>query len=239
VWLTAQQALARLGGKPQSLYASVSRGRIRARRDPADSRRSLYYGADVDRLAARARGRRSSAVVAEEAIGWGEPVLASGISTVDGGRLFYRGIDAVESAESATLEEVAVLLWGARTAVSPAPGRGGGLAAALIGLAKMATGMPACAARPRAALREDAAAVFSLLAGELAGPGAAPVHRRLAAAWRIPEAGDLLRRTLVLLADHELNASTFAARVVVSTGASLAAGTLAGLGRELINLAGW
>jgi citrate synthase len=38
-----------------------------------------------------------------------------------------------------------------------------------------------------------------------------------------------LRRTLVLLADHELNASTFAARVVVSTGASLAAGTLAGL----------
>jgi citrate synthase len=34
---------------------------------------------------------------------------------------------------------------------------------------------------------------------------------------------------LVLTADHELNASTFAARVTVSTGASLAAGALAGL----------
>jgi citrate synthase len=33
----------------------------------------------------------------------------------------------------------------------------------------------------------------------------------------------------VLLADHELNASTFAARVTVSTGASLWAGMLAGL----------
>jgi citrate synthase len=71
--------------------------------------------------------------------------------------------------------------------------------------------------------------VFSLLAGELAGPGADPAHERLAAKWRVPEAADLIRRTLVLLADHELNVSTFAARVVVSTGASLAAGTLAGL----------
>src|SRR5690606_28804325 len=40
---------------------------------------------------------------------------------------------------------------------------------------------------------------------------------------------DTLRRALVLLADHELNASTFAARVTASTGASLAAAALAGL----------
>jgi citrate synthase len=48
-------------------------------------------------------------------------------------------------------------------------------------------------------------------------------------AWHRKEASKLLQRTLVLLADHELNASTFAARVAVSTGASLAAGVLAGL----------
>jgi len=40
---------------------------------------------------------------------------------------------------------------------------------------------------------------------------------------------DLIRRALVLLADHELNASAFAARVAASTGASLSACTLAGL----------
>ncbi|MEO8112901.1 MAG: citrate/2-methylcitrate synthase, partial [Phenylobacterium sp.] len=40
---------------------------------------------------------------------------------------------------------------------------------------------------------------------------------------------DLIRRVLVLLADHELNASAFAARVAASTGASLSAAALAGL----------
>ena len=39
----------------------------------------------------------------------------------------------------------------------------------------------------------------------------------------------MVRRALVVLADHELNASTFAARVAASTGASIAACLLAGL----------
>jgi len=38
-----------------------------------------------------------------------------------------------------------------------------------------------------------------------------------------------IRRALVLVADHELNASTFAARVAASTGAPLAGAALAGL----------
>ena len=48
-----------------------------------------------------------------------------------------------------------------------------------------------------------------------------------------PDAADILRRALVLLADHELNASTFATRVAVSTGAPLAAGVLSGLATAL------
>ena len=37
-----------------------------------------------------------------------------------------------------------------------------------------------------------------------------PAHRRLAGYWRLDETGaDLVRRCLVLIADHELNASTF------------------------------
>jgi citrate synthase len=52
-------------------------------------------------------------------------------------------------------------------------------------------------------------------------PSADPIHRRLAAAWRLSEPGaDLLRRCLVLIADHELNPSTFVARCVASTGAT-------------------
>ena len=110
-WLTAGEALATLGVRQQTLYANVSRGRIRAKPDPKDPRRSLYDSSDVKRLAGRHGGRRSAAAVAAETIGWGEPVLTSSVSTVADGRLFYRGRDAIELAESATLEEVAGLLW--------------------------------------------------------------------------------------------------------------------------------
>ena len=69
-WLTAEQALAQLGTKPQTLYANVSRGRIGARPDPDDPRRSLYRQEDVERLAARQKGRRPARTVAAETIAW-------------------------------------------------------------------------------------------------------------------------------------------------------------------------
>jgi citrate synthase len=55
------------------------------------------------------------------------------------------------------------------------------------------------------------------------------LNERAAASWGRPDVADIARRALILLADHELNASTFANRVAVSTGAPLAAGVLSGL----------
>src|ERR1700759_4629620 len=107
VWLTAGEALAALRVPPQKLYANVSRGRIRAKPDPKDPRRSLYDGGDVKRLSGRRSGRRTVAAVAAEAIGWGDPVLASGVSTVAEGRLLYRGRDAIALSQSAILEDIA------------------------------------------------------------------------------------------------------------------------------------
>ncbi|TIW80109.1 MAG: citrate synthase, partial [Mesorhizobium sp.] len=77
----------------------------------------------------------------------------------------------------------------------------------------------------------DAAHAIGVLAGALgAVAGPEPVHRRLARGWSVDDDGaEAIRRALVLLADHELNASTFAARVAASTGASPAACLLAGL----------
>jgi citrate synthase len=61
-------------------------------------------------------------------------------------------------------------------------------------------------------------------------PGATPVHLGLASLWSLGASDiELVRRALVLVADHELNASTFAARVAASTGAPIAACLLAGL----------
>jgi len=91
-----------------------------------------------------------------------------------------------------------------------------------------ATDMPT-AGRTRAVLLRDAERVVGTVAKALAGPGEQALHERLAQRWARPEAADVIRRALVLLAEHELNASTFAARVTASTGAPLSAAVLAGL----------
>jgi citrate synthase len=241
LWLPAADALALMQVRPQTLYANVSRGRVRARPDAADPRRSLYHRDDVQRIAARTRGRRSSEAVASEAIQWGEPVLPSAVSTVAEGRLLYRGHDACALAQHATLEDVAGLLWAcapprfeavSATAAAPLQGDAMPLQAALGALAARAATDAPTRGRSPAVLQAEAADVIGTLAHALLGvraAGSAPLHLRLAKAWRRPHAADVLRRALVLLADHELNASTFAARVTASTGASLAACLLTGL----------
>jgi citrate synthase len=61
-------------------------------------------------------------------------------------------------------------------------------------------------------------------------PSSRPIHQRLASAWGVSaKAAEVIRRALVVVADHELNASTYAARVVASTRAPLGASVLAGL----------
>ena len=236
-WLDAEQVLERLGVRPQTLYAYVSRGRIEAAVHPHDPRRSLYRASDVAALAQRkARGRRA-ADVAAEAIAWGEPVLASAITTVAGGRLWYRGRDAAALAQDHTLEQTARLLRGGHGASLKAA-RAGDVVAGATARARLFNALAARAgveapARGRAplALAMEAAglldAVVDAAAGEVTEGQA---HQRLARAWGVDAAGaDMLRIALVLLADHELNASTFAARVAASTGASLSAAVLAGL----------
>src|SRR5579871_4972068 len=104
--------LTRLRVRPQTLYAYVSRGRVRAEPDPDEPRRSRYRASDVAALAERQSRGRKAADVALAAIAWGEPVLASAITTVRDGRLYYRGQDAVRLSDAATFEEVARLLRG-------------------------------------------------------------------------------------------------------------------------------
>lgn len=230
-WLTAPMALERLRIRPQTLYAYVSRGLVEARPDPDDPRRSLYRKADIESLGQRkARGRRV-ADVAAQAIAWGEPVLESAVSTVSRGRLFYRGQEAALLAQTKTLEETAALLWGAAAPLSPAPApapEGPIQARMFAALAARTAVDPAAAGRSEAMLERDGARVLAAVAAAVSGRGGTEAaHLRLASAWNADP--DLVRRALVLLADHELNASTFAARVAASTGASVSASVLAGL----------
>ena len=241
-WLSAEEALTRLRVRPQTLYAYVSRGRVRAEQDPVEPRRSRYRASDVAALTERRARGRKAADVAVAAIAWGEPVLASAITTVQGGRLYYRGQDVVRLAQTATLEEVARLLRGGlglppdedQTA-SPGPTA---QSRAFAAFAQRAAADPPAQGSGAGDLASEAAQLLDLMAAAVAGPEghvqreeeAGALHERLGRAWRAPrEQWDAIRCALVLLADHELNASTFAARVTASTGASLAAAVLAGL----------
>jgi citrate synthase len=238
-WITSEQALAILKVQPQTLYANVSRGKIRTRPSPEDTRRSLYNRDDVKGLASRTAGRRSVAEVATHTISFGEPVLSSAVSTIAEGRLWYRGEDAAALSQQATLDAVAALLWQVDRVAFEAPATAQGLPvpanpfeAALLALARRAGHDFPTGGRSHAMLCREAARLISTMAtAMLGGTGqrGLPLHERAAQAWQAPEAADPIRRALVLLADHELNASTFAARVAASTGAPLAAGLLAGL----------
>lgn len=237
--LDAPTAIARLGISRQTLYAYVSRGLVRATPDPEDPRRSRYDRRDIDRLLERRRLGRARRAVAASTIDWGEPVLPSTITAIAEGRLWYRGHDATALAEAATLEQVACLLWQAPSFPAPAARRSraaapqgpDAVARALAVLAGHAA--PAAWSRAMAVLHQDGAEVLGLVCAAAAGVAAMPglpAHAVFARAWRLDDRrAGLVRRALVLSADHELNVSTFAVRVVASTGASLAACVMAGL----------
>jgi len=136
-------------------------------------------------------------------------------------------------------ESIARLLRGGHGAAlktpdrAPPPHGAGPTARAFAVLAARAAADPPALGRNPLRLSMDAVSLLDEVADAMAGEvGEGPIHARLARAWGCDPGGpaaDLIRRALVLTADHELNASTFAARVAASTGASLAASALAGL----------
>jgi citrate synthase len=260
-FLTAAEAARRLGVKPATLYAYVSRG-VLTRSPAADGRASLFSTDEVERLARRGRPRRPAGAV--------DITVESAITELTADSLRFRGLDVMRLAVSRTFEEVAELLWTGDfpPAGEPWQARPAALAAGRAAQAALPAGalplerlqviVPAMAATDPLRLQLDQSAVVAagrnIIAGmvdclppadpssSVAGPGtsppeaapAAPVARRLWA--RLCDhrpSPALLRATsaaLVLLADHELAASTLAARAAASVRADPYAVVGTGLG---------
>jgi len=235
-WITRDEATEILGIRAQTLYAYVSRKLIEVSPDPTHPRRNLYRAEDVAALQNRRDLGRARQTIAASTMAWGEPIIETRISTIRHGRLYYRGRDAIHLSLDATLEEAAGLLWDGenipafpRLAASQTSESRQARAYAALGQAA-ARGVPAHKVSV-VAMRREAASIVGVLASALVDlePGEGPLHTAIAAAWGCPEKAELLRRTLVQLADQELTSSAFAARVTASTGASLGACALAGL----------
>jgi citrate synthase len=248
-WMSAGEAAERLGIKPETLYAYVSRGVV-PRERLTGRRTSRFRREDVERLADRARARPAEPVDREV-------LIDSAITLLDpAGRLAYRGRDVTELAGSWTFERTAEWLWTGSDAPSPswptvpsAQRVGRRVQAALPVEATAADRLRAVVAAiaptdpMRHDRRPDAVVVTarSLIAGMVASLPPAGAHEDSSASiagalWRRlsprrPRRADLalLDRSLVLLADHELAASTFAARVTAATWADPYLVVLAGM----------
>ncbi|HEY2067984.1 MAG TPA: citrate synthase family protein [Rhizomicrobium sp.] len=245
LYLSAPQAAAELSVSPATLYAYVSRGLIRS--EPGGSARSRRYRAeDVRSL----KNRRAPLVEGQGLRAADLPVMDSAVSTITEEGPIYRGVHAVALSQKATFEQAATLLWDAKAfdpfaksnlpIVSPAMKK-------ILDAARDAAPMDravavlslAAEADPRAynSVSEGRAAVgarilrLGIAAMLSAEPSADPLHRQIARAWapKHKHAEELIRRALVLLADHELNPSTFTVRCAASTGISLYDAVIAGL----------
>ncbi len=247
LFVTAEEAARWLGVNRATLYAYVSRGLVRSEAVPGTKARR-YHRADVEALAKRGRGAGPKA--SATALRFGEPLLESGLTLIQGGRIYYRGRDAAELARSQTFEAVAGLLWAGELGDERWPqadldarlvARAARLVARASPIERAMAGLGAVGLGDEtrfAVMREQVArsgrrivrAVVALMAPESRVAAAVAAPSTAEALWvalseggTAPDAASLraLDAALVVCADHELNASTFAARVAASTGANL------------------
>lgn len=228
-----------LGVRPQTVYAYVSRGKLEVMPDPVDTRRSLYRAEDVAGLAKRKQAGRKHETLAANTLFGSEPSIPTALTAFFRGRAHYRGRDSIALAQAATLEEAAQWMWAAEqpvdfasVAIKPtAPALPPGRTAAFTALAALAASGHSTRGRLTRVLHQEGQGLVGLVADAFgAQPGKQPLHQRLARGWKQPPAvAELLRTAMVLLLDHELTSSAFAARIAASNGASLPACLLAGL----------
>ncbi|MDF1811514.1 MAG: citrate/2-methylcitrate synthase [Verrucomicrobiales bacterium] len=235
--------------KPATLYSYVSRGLVR--KETRGRKKSRYLTADVMRLKQKADARAGHGPAAAEALTWGQPVIQTSISAIsEDETLTYRGISPLTLIENhRRYESAAELLWSGnlpeedpewvRAAISenfpcealpsdcPFPTTA----------AMMLPYMAACDPdrhlmsiekeweRARRIIRVIAASVAlpesrSLMNESMHQP---QISKVLGMALGLLEEAmtNALDTAMILCAEHELNASTFAARIAASTGADL------------------
>jgi citrate synthase len=242
--IDAKEAALLLGVKRDTLYAYVARGLLGSVTGK-DKRSRLYSRAEVEALRARSDARKSgdraAASALASALNWGLPVVDSAVSNVDGERLLYRGIDVALLA-GRRFEDVATLLWGEPTSWGDRPNvdpttkrvalRASQKGATPLSVMMVLTPLLALTDEDRGDTRAKAVAataqiLFTSLTTSMRPSEPPRAHHESAARQVLLALGgspsndreSLINTAMVLSAEHELNPSTFAARIAASTGA--------------------
>jgi citrate synthase len=237
LYTSAKEAAGALGVSVPTLYAYVSRGLIRSQGVPG-SRNRRYWTVDIERL----KGKRVADEHKDGPPGPGEEIKGlvneTKITLLTRRGLYYRGRDVVELAETQTFESVAALLWEA----DPGSVFGKGLPAAPPSYAKLRRSLSELAvveqamalfplierANPRsydlsktgfARTGADLSRWFAAILVGANGPSNAPVHEFIADSLGAPKGfADIIRRLLIVAADHEFDPATYAVRATANAG---------------------
>jgi citrate synthase len=247
LYLSAREASAELAISPATLYAYVSRGLVRSEPSP-DSRSHRYRAEDIRDL--KERRAPSPEPRGFKSFDLDLPVLDSAIATITEAGPIYRGVNCVDLAERDTLEHAATLLWDVTRvdpfaadncpkvsdemrAIAEAARRAAPIDRSIAVLALATSADPGAFTRAPDGRAIVGGRIMRLLVATMLNtrPSPEPLHVQIAKVWAPDNkhAPDLIRRALVLLADHELNASTFTVRCAASTGLNLYDSVIAGL----------
>lgn len=247
LYLSAREASAELAVAPATLYAYVSRGLIRS--EPTTDSRSRRYRAE-DVRALKERRAPSPEPRGLKNFDADLPVLDSAVATITEDGPIYRGVNCINLAEADTLEHTATLLWDATNvdpftadnrpvisdamrAIASAAHAAAPIDRAIAVLALAAGADPQAFTRAPDGRAMAGGRILRLVVGTMLNsePSSDLLHHQIARVWAPADkaAPDLIRRVLVLLADHELNVSTFTVRCAASTGLNLYDSTIAGL----------
>lgn len=247
LYFSAREAAAALDVSVSTLYCYVSRGFVRTHRTPGE-RASRYWRTDIEQF----KRRRTLDGVALETVIGGNSSITLRTDT----DLFYRGLNAVKLAETCTFEAVTAILWQRSEAelfrdnLPLLPANYLALRDTLSTLGHvdavvmLAPFMERANANcfdfsPRAFCRASAAAVrwFAATVHEPFAITERPIHMVLAKAKREGDPlADIVRRLLVLGADHEVDPTTLAVRALANTGVTpyrlIMTGLIASQGRR-------
>jgi citrate synthase len=249
--LTAREAANRMGVKVETIYAYVSRGMLESH--PGEGRARLFDSRAVEALARRGRPRVSSRSTSLNML------IETRLTSITADGPCYRGIPSSELAHSHPFEHVAELLWlgaldprhvpwrGTRMQVEPGIDLAGALRviaahAMLPGHSHTGRGAEDVAGVGRwliATMTDSLPVVGNARVAQLVLPNGGPAIRssiagrlwgKLSPRAATPPLLAALNAALVLLADHELAASTLGVRVAASAHASPAGVVSTGLG---------
>jgi citrate synthase len=237
LYTTAKEAATALNVSIATLYAYVSRGLIRSQGVPG-SRNRRYWRVDIERL----KGKRIPDDQREAAAGSGEETRGldneTKITLLTERGLYYRGRDVAELAETETFESVAALLWEAERAMvfgkslPSAPPSYSKLRRSLAELPVLEQAMALFPLIERANPRSydlsktgfartgaDLSRWFAAILVGANRPSDAPVHEFIAESLEAPQGlDDIIRRLLIVAADHEFDPTTYAVRATANAG---------------------